>query len=120
MRIINLLNIYLRELVRGQNIELIWSVNRAEAVEKFRSDTDFDIVLMDLKMPVMDGYEATRIIKSINPGIPVIAISAFALLEDMEMKSDTCSDRYIMKPVGKNDLLIKIIHTINLQELYAD
>jgi CheY-like chemotaxis protein len=96
---------------------LIWAANGAEAVEKFRSDTAFDIILMDLKMPVMDGYEATKIIKSINPGMPVIAISAFALLEEMELKTGASFDGYIMKPIEKNDLLIKITQVINVKAI---
>lgn len=109
--------IHLRELLRGKNIELTWAMDGAEAVEKVRDDTAFDIVLMDLKMPVMDGYEATKIIKSINPGLPVIAISAFALQGEMEMKTGASFDGYIMKPVDKNDLLIKIAQVINMKAI---
>jgi len=107
--------LYLRELLKDLKFDLIWAMNGADAVEKFRGDTSFDIVLMDLKMPVMDGYEATRIIKEINPLIPVIAISSFSVSEKLQYDSGASFDGQIMKPLDKNDLLIRIKQAINLK-----
>jgi CheY-like chemotaxis protein len=72
---------------------------------------------MDLKMPVMDGYEATRLIRSITPGIPVIAVSAFELDRDAIAGSGAVFDGHILKPVEKNDLLIMITHAFNVKGL---
>jgi signal transduction histidine kinase len=109
--------IYLRELLKGLNIELYWAMNGAAAVEKFKADMSFDIILMDLKMPVMDGYEATKILKSIKPGIPVIAISAFAIQEEIKNNIGVSFDGHIMKPLEKNDLLIAITQAIKVNIL---
>jgi signal transduction histidine kinase len=108
--------IYLRELLKGLNIELVWAMNGSDAVEKFRVNSSFDIVLMDLKMPVMDGYEATRIIKAIKPGIPVIAISAFPLQKEIDDAGATF-DGHLIKPVEKNDLLIRITQAVSVKLL---
>jgi signal transduction histidine kinase len=106
--------LYIKELLKEIKIDIIWAMNGVEAVEKFKIDSSFDIVLMDLKMPVMDGYEATRIIKEIHPGIPVIAISSFSPGKDFKRDSDKGFNDYILKPADKNDLLIKIIRAIDL------
>jgi signal transduction histidine kinase/CheY-like chemotaxis protein len=105
--------LYIKELLRDLNFEVLWAKNGKEAVEIFKSYTDFDIVLMDLKMPVMNGYDATLKIKSINPEIPVIAVTAFARKEDLERATGTSFDSYIVKPIEKNDLLMKINSVLN-------
>ncbi|MBK9389699.1 MAG: response regulator [Bacteroidetes bacterium] len=109
--------ILIHEFLKEQNVELVWAMNGADAVDKFSLDPTFDIVLMDLKMPVMDGYEATKLIKSINPGIPVIAISAFELDKDAVVGLGTYFDGHILKPVEKNDLLIIITQALNVKGL---
>ncbi len=109
--------IFIREILKEQNVELTWAMNGADAVEKFSLDPTFDIVLMDLKMPVLDGYEATRLIRDIKPGIPVIAISAFEFDSEAAAVSGAFFDGYIMKPVEKNDLLIHITHAFNVKLL---
>lgn len=109
--------ILIHEFLKDQNVELVWAMNGADAVDKFSLDPVFDIVLMDLKMPVMDGYEATKLIKSINPGIPVIAISAFELDKDTVDGSGTFFDGHILKPLEKNDLLIMITQALNVKGL---
>jgi CheY-like chemotaxis protein len=63
---------------------------------------------MDIKMPVMDGYEATGIIKKIMPSVPVIAQTAFAFESDRTKALDAGCDEYISKPV-KKDLLIEMV-----------
>jgi len=85
---------------------------------------DFDIVLMDIKMPEMNGYEATRIIKSINHRVPIIAVTAFVIREDQQRPSDINFDDYITKPISQNHLFDRINsllgktenHTANLKK----
>ena len=90
------------------HFEMLWAKNGSEAVEIFGRNSEFDVVLMDLKMSVMNGYEATRKIKNINPEIPVIAVTAFALQEDLEKATAASFDGYVIKPIVKSDLLLKI------------
>ena len=63
---------------------------------------------MDIKMPVMDGYEATRLIKQIRPGLPVIAITAFGLVDDDRKALAAGCDDYLAKPFQVNSLLAKV------------
>jgi CheY-like chemotaxis protein len=63
---------------------------------------------MDLKMQVMNGYEATQKIKDINPAIPVFAVTAFALEEDINIAKGVRFDGYIVKPIDRIELISKL------------
>ena len=77
--------------------------NGAIALEKVASAT-FDLVLMDLKMPVMDGYEASREIRKLLPGLPIIALTASATLEAQEKVFKAGMNGFITKPFNPNEL----------------
>jgi CheY-like chemotaxis protein len=62
-------------------------------------------VLMDIKMPEMNGYDATRAIKKVKPQIPVIAQTAYALIGDENKAKLSGCDGYIKKPINRNNLL---------------
>jgi len=79
--------------------------NGLEVVEAFRSSPDFDLILMDIKMPVMDGLEATREIRKSNKDVVIIAQSAYALAGDREKTIAAGCNDYIAKPFGRNSLL---------------
>ena len=79
----------------------------AQALEKVQ-ELQPDLVLMDLKMPVMNGYEATKSIRNIKPDIPVIAVTAFDIQQDFLETYKTHFDGYVVKPIDKEDLLTKI------------
>jgi PAS domain S-box-containing protein len=101
-------------LGQSTKAEVIRAANGREAVEKFNLNRGVDIILMDMKMPEMDGFEATRIIKSIDPYIPVIAITAYAMLGDEKRILDAGCDEYLSKPIAKNILIGKISRFINV------
>jgi CheY-like chemotaxis protein/anti-sigma regulatory factor (Ser/Thr protein kinase) len=89
-------------------IKTIRAKNGSEAVDLVRSNKDIDLVLMDINMPVMDGYEATRKLKEISPDMPVIAQTAYSSYENQEKAMDCgCSD-FISKPFNKEELISKI------------
>ena len=79
-----------------------------EAIETCRKNPDIDLVLMDIKMPGMDGYEATRQIRKFNKKVIIIAQTAFALVGDRENSLDAGCTDYISKPT-KKELLLEII-----------
>lgn len=81
--------------------------NGQEAVEKVESG-DYDIVLMDIKMPVMDGLEATKKIKEKHPELPVVALTANAFDSDRQLAFDAGCDDFLSKPVS-SDLCLKTI-----------
>lgn len=92
---------------KGYEIRL--AVNGQEAVDKAQSETP-DLILMDLSMPVLDGYEATRILKSTpaTKSIPVIGLSAHAMVGDREKALQAGCDDYDTKPVELPRLLGKL------------
>ncbi len=81
-------------------------VNGAEAVEAAQSG-DFDVVLMDIHMPEVDGLEATRQIRGLDekgPDLPIIALTANAMAEDKQMCLDAGMDDYLAKPINEAEL----------------
>ncbi len=90
---------FLKILLNRMNINVIWAKDGQEAVEQCNNDPLIDLVLMDIKMPVMNGYEATRLIKNKRPELPVIAQTAYAMISDkMEADKAGC-DAYLSKPI---------------------
>jgi CheY-like chemotaxis protein len=79
--------------------------NGKEAIEKCNYDKDIDIVLMDLQLPVIDGYKATNEIKRIRPLLPIIAQTANAMSDDREKALDAGCDDYIAKPIRIDELI---------------
>ena len=82
--------------------------NGAEAIRFVEGNADVGLILMDLKMPVMDGYEACTAIKEIRPDIPIIAQTSYAMLGDKEKAISAGCDDYISKPLDF-DLLLELI-----------
>jgi PAS domain S-box-containing protein len=106
---------YLRALLRqNTSAEIIHASNGKEAVDKFLQHSDVDLILMDIKMPVMDGLEATRQIKAIDRTVPVIAITAYAMAGDESRILEAGCDHYLVKPINKNLLLEKIAEYIEI------
>jgi hypothetical protein len=99
---------YLWNLLKKYNPVILKAENGLQAVEIFKNNPDIDLVLMDIKMPVMDGYEATRQIKKIKPEIPIIAQTAYAFVEEKERILAVGCDEYISKPLD-SVVLLKLI-----------
>jgi PAS domain S-box-containing protein len=95
---------YLYEILKN-SARLINAPNGAQAIELIEKNPDIEIVLMDIKLPDINGLELTKIIKSTNPGIKVIAITAFALSGDREKALEAGCSEYISKPVNREALL---------------
>jgi len=96
---------YLDLILRKNKYEVIRAVSGDEALNLLEKHKDIALVLMDVKMPGLDGYEATRLIKSISPGLPVIIQTAYALLGDRERAFESGCDGYISKPVNRGELI---------------
>ena len=91
-------------LLKKVNMQSMSAFTGEEAIELFEAHPEIDLVLMDIKMPGMNGYEITRRIKKIRPEVPVIAQTAFALDGDRELSLEAGCDEYIKKPIKKEDL----------------
>jgi signal transduction histidine kinase/ActR/RegA family two-component response regulator len=86
-------------------VQLIWAKNGLEAVEKCQSTEHIDLILMDVRMPQMDGFEATQIIRKMLPDIPIIAQTSYAMDGDREKSlASGCTD-YISKPFNIKDFV---------------
>jgi CheY-like chemotaxis protein len=79
-----------------------------DAVEACRNNSDIDLILMDIKMPGIDGYTATKQIRSFNTDVIIIAQTAFGLMGDKEKTLDSGSNDYLPKPVDSYQLLVLI------------
>ena len=99
----------------GADVTKAW--NGQEAVELFRNSEqgEFDVILMDIMMPVMNGYEATKRIRALDredaKKIPIIAMTANAFTEDRIRAKEAGMDEHISKPFDVK-LLVKVIHEL--------
>jgi PAS domain S-box-containing protein len=95
----------LEYVLKGLGASILHAEDGMEALNICRSDLKIDLVLMDIKMPVLDGYSATREIKKIRPELPVIAQTAYADYGDWQKALEAgCAD-FIAKPIQKEQLL---------------
>ena len=114
----NELNMEIAEFVlQNEGAEVTKAWNGQEAVERFRNSEagEFDVILMDIMMPVLNGYEAAKRIRSLDredaKKIPIIAMTANAFTEDRIRAKEAGMDEHIAKPVDA-ELLIKVIHKL--------
>ncbi len=98
----------LRLMLERRSKKLMHVVNGTEAVEACRNHPDFDVVLMDIKMSEMDGYEAVRQIREFNQSVIIIAQTAFAMAGERERALEVGCNDYLAKPIV-GDELIKVI-----------
>jgi len=102
-------NFYLvEEILSSSGYSVIRAANGLEAIDLCKSNYEINLVIMDIKLPYLDGYDATRQIKLIRPDLPIIAQTAYAFELDREKALEAgCSD-YISKPLN-SDLLLAMI-----------
>jgi signal transduction histidine kinase/ActR/RegA family two-component response regulator len=96
---------YIKELFRGTGATIIHAINGKEAVEMVNGNDRISLVLIDIKMPVMNGYEAIKKIRELRPDLPIIAQTAFALSNEMLKAFNAGSNDYISKPFKKEQLI---------------
>jgi len=98
-------NYRLMEILLKSTYEIVRAENGLEAVELCHSKPGIRLVLMDIKMPVMNGYEATQQIRQFNRDICIIAQTAYGLIGDREKAMEAGCNDYIIKPIAKDKLL---------------
>ena len=99
--------LFIEEVLSTTQAKMIWALDGKEAVAICETQK-IDLILMDLKMPIMDGYEATRMIKSQKQELPIIAQTAFAMAGDEKKIMNAGFDAYLTKPLGIELLLSTI------------
>lgn len=99
---------YIKEVFKNQNITVERAKNGLQAVEKIRNKEKYDLILMDIRMPAMDGYQATKRIREIDAEVPIIAQTAFVMNENKyDALKAGCND-YIGKPIKQTELLMLV------------
>ncbi|SFH41657.1 response regulator [Pedobacter insulae] len=88
----------IQQILKSYQFELIVATNGVDAIEKFKN-TDISLVIMDLYMPEMDGFEASKRIKQISKDTPIIVISTTTIAED-DLKKDIGIDYFLAKPLN--------------------
>jgi len=95
----------LETMLHRTGATIIWADTGEIALQFFNSNPDLDLVLMDIKLPDIDGLELTRQMKAIRPDMPIVAQTAFALTGDREKVLESGCDEYLPKPISRIKLL---------------
>ncbi|RTY86622.1 ATP-binding protein [Flavobacterium sp. GT3R68] len=103
----------LQKMMQLKKCKIIRAVNGHEAVEICKNNEEIDLVLMDIKMPKLSGYEAFERIKSIRPALPVIAQTAYSSSDEYEKIKKAGFVGYISKPINKEKLFALIAEALN-------
>ncbi|MDX2431614.1 MAG: PAS domain-containing protein, partial [Bacteroides sp.] len=96
---------FLFEALKDSGVEIHWARDGEETLTLFREIEDLDLVLMDINMPVINGYECSRIIKKERPDLPVVAQTAYAMSGERKISKEAGCDEYLSKPIKVKDLL---------------
>ncbi|HAF27492.1 MAG TPA: hypothetical protein DCG75_00450 [Bacteroidales bacterium] len=86
------------------DLNIIHAPNGKIAVDKVKENPDIDLILMDIRMPVLDGYEATKQIREINSNVPIIAQTAFAAIPEHQEMLEFGFTEFIAKPLTETIL----------------
>jgi CheY-like chemotaxis protein len=105
--------LYLKAVLSKLDGSIFWAKNGLEAVD-ICNEESVDLVMMDLQMPEMNGYEATKILKRKFPKMTIIAQTAFAMSDDREKAIDAGCDDYLAKPIKSKDLLTTVLKYIKI------
>jgi CheY-like chemotaxis protein len=96
--------LFIESLLGKCKAKLAWARDGKQAVEIYRNSEDFDLILMDIRMPVMNGLKATEKIRSKDQKIPIIALTAFAFADDQVKSAEAGCNEHLTKPVRIEDL----------------
>jgi len=99
---------YFKRLLLIKGADVIYAKTGEDAIDIVKKDDSIRLVLMDILLPGMDGLETTRQLKKINPKLPIIAQTAYAMQNDKEKCIEAGCDDYVSKPVDTNLLLHKM------------
>lgn len=105
--------VLLKKTLAQTQANIIRAKNGQEMVDIIKSQRNVDIVLLDMGMPVMDGYDATKLLRNEGFQVPIIAQTAFALNNEKERVLEVGCNDYVEKPINKEVLFEKIDKLIN-------
>ncbi len=100
------------EILKEVGIKVDVAKNGLEGIKKYESNKGYELILMDIQMPILDGYEATKEIRKQDKEIPIIALTANAMKEDVSKTSEVGMNRHLNKPIDVNKLYETLIEYI--------
>jgi CheY-like chemotaxis protein len=111
-------NFHYLEILIGSvaGAKVLWAKNGVEAVNICREHSEIDLILMDVQMPEMNGYDATKIIKEFRPDLPVIAQSAYAMHDEQDVSISVGCSAFIAKPFTRKQLFNTITEVLSLSD----
>lgn len=98
-------SLLLNEILSSTGIQIINTTNGMDALTECRKNKSINLVLMDIKMPIMDGYKAFEEIKKFRSDLPIIAQTAYAYNEDIAKAKEIGFNEYLIKPLKVNTVL---------------
>jgi CheY-like chemotaxis protein len=101
-------SLLLERMLRKEGLEMLVVSDGQQCVDVCKSNPLISMILMDLKMPILDGFEATKMIKAFRPDLPIIALSAFALSGDERKALAAGCNEYMTKPLRKDLVMRKL------------
>jgi len=110
--------LYLTEVISNFSRKILYATNGIKGLTYFKDHPDIDLILMDIKLPGIDGYEVARQIRSHNKKVIIIAQTAYAHSTDRDKALESGCDNYISKPIFKNDLIKLINKYFKLEKTY--
>jgi CheY-like chemotaxis protein len=99
---------YIEKMLHEVGITVLRAVNGQEAIDITNSNENIQLIIMDIKMPVKNGIEATREIKKLKPLLPIIATTAFMMPGDRQIYQEAGCNDYISKPLKQKELFLMI------------
>lgn len=98
----------LKTYLKNTHSKILWVKDGDEAVAACHEHPDIDLILMDIQLPTVSGFDATQQIRKFKPELPIVAQTAFAMIGDREKSLDAGCDDYISKPIRRRVFLSKL------------
>lgn len=95
---------YIKEALSQTKVNLVYADNGLSALNMVQENPDIDLILMDVKMPILSGYETTRKVKKLRADLPVIAQTAYSLTGEKRKSMEAGCDGYLSKPIRPDEL----------------
>ncbi len=108
--------LYLNKILEKTGAVLLNASDGREAIEVASNNPDIDVILMDIQLPVMDGYGAAKKIRELKSKVKIIAQTAYSLIGDREKIISSGFDDYIVKPLFPEQLIEKLINAVSKQD----
>jgi CheY-like chemotaxis protein len=104
--------LYLNKILEKTGASLLNACDGKEAIDAAKADPEIDIILLDIQLPVVDGYGAAKKIREFRNDVIIIAQTAYSLLGDREKIIASGFDDYIVKPIFPNQLIEKLVNSL--------